>query len=186
MFRISATALCLGFLATITTAADPAPEEKTGLKVGTKAPAFTLKDQNGKERALSEFTKKGKVAVVFYRSAGWCPFCQKQLVQLQKDVKKLEDAGVTVIGISYDPVDVLAKFAENQKIMFPLLSDPESKTIKAFGVLNADAKGKTEGIPHPGTMIIDRDGVIRAKLFFEGYKERSGADAIVKAAADVK
>ncbi len=51
-------------------AADPAPE-KTGLKVGTKAPAFTLKDQTGKERTLDEFRQKGKVALVFYRSAGW-------------------------------------------------------------------------------------------------------------------
>ena len=52
-------------------AADPAPEEKTGLKVGEKSPAFKLKDQNGKERSLEEFVKQGKVALVFYRSADW-------------------------------------------------------------------------------------------------------------------
>jgi cytochrome oxidase Cu insertion factor (SCO1/SenC/PrrC family) len=52
-------------------AADKAPEEKTGLKVGTKAPAFTLKDQAGKERSLDEFLKQGNVALVFYRSASW-------------------------------------------------------------------------------------------------------------------
>jgi cytochrome oxidase Cu insertion factor (SCO1/SenC/PrrC family) len=51
-------------------AADP-PADKTGLKVGEKAPAFTLKDQAGKERTLDEFVKKGKVALVFYRSAAW-------------------------------------------------------------------------------------------------------------------
>jgi cytochrome oxidase Cu insertion factor (SCO1/SenC/PrrC family) len=49
----------------------PAPEEQTGLKVGTKAPKFTLKDQDGKERSLDEFLGKGKVALVFYRSADW-------------------------------------------------------------------------------------------------------------------
>jgi cytochrome oxidase Cu insertion factor (SCO1/SenC/PrrC family) len=49
----------------------PAPEEQTGLKVGAKAPTFTLKDQEGKERSLDEFQKKGKVALVFYRSADW-------------------------------------------------------------------------------------------------------------------
>ena len=47
------------------------PEEQTGLKVGEKAPGFTLKDQEGKERSLDEFLKKGKVALVFYRSADW-------------------------------------------------------------------------------------------------------------------
>jgi cytochrome oxidase Cu insertion factor (SCO1/SenC/PrrC family) len=51
--------------------ADKASEEKTGLKVGVKAPAFTLKDQNGQERTLDEFLQKGKVALVFHRSAGW-------------------------------------------------------------------------------------------------------------------
>jgi cytochrome oxidase Cu insertion factor (SCO1/SenC/PrrC family) len=49
----------------------PAPEELTGLKVGAKAPRFTLRDQEGKERSLAEFLGKGKVALVFYRSAEW-------------------------------------------------------------------------------------------------------------------
>jgi cytochrome oxidase Cu insertion factor (SCO1/SenC/PrrC family) len=49
----------------------PAPEEQTGLKVGAKAPKFTLKDQDGKDRSLGEMLKKGKVALVFYRSADW-------------------------------------------------------------------------------------------------------------------
>ena len=49
----------------------PAPEEQTGLKVGEKAPKFTLKDQEGQERSLDEFLRKGKVALVFYRSADW-------------------------------------------------------------------------------------------------------------------
>ena len=49
----------------------PAPDELTGLKVGGQAPRFILKDQEGKERSLDELLKKGKVALVFYRSADW-------------------------------------------------------------------------------------------------------------------
>lgn len=49
----------------------PAPEEQTGVKVGDKAPKFTLKDQAGKERSLDELLKNGPVALVFYRSADW-------------------------------------------------------------------------------------------------------------------
>jgi cytochrome oxidase Cu insertion factor (SCO1/SenC/PrrC family) len=49
----------------------PAPEEQTGLKVGEKGPAFRLKDQKGGERSLGDFLGKGKVALVFYRSADW-------------------------------------------------------------------------------------------------------------------
>ena len=51
--------------------AEQAPEEKTGPKVGTKAPDFKLKDQSGKERSLDDLRKQGKVALVFYRSASW-------------------------------------------------------------------------------------------------------------------
>ena len=69
---VPVTALVVGLaLPPAAPAADPAPEQKTGLKIGTKAPAFTLKDQNGKERELAEFVKRGKVALVFYRSASW-------------------------------------------------------------------------------------------------------------------
>jgi cytochrome oxidase Cu insertion factor (SCO1/SenC/PrrC family) len=49
----------------------PAREEQTGLKVGEKAPKFTRKDQRGEDRSLDEYLKKGKVALVFYRSADW-------------------------------------------------------------------------------------------------------------------
>ena len=52
-------------------AADPAPDEKTGLMVGEKAPEFKLKDQAGEERTLTTLLKDGPVALVFYRSASW-------------------------------------------------------------------------------------------------------------------
>ena len=105
---------------------------------------------------------------------------------MQRDIKKLEDAGVVVVGISYDPVDVLAKFSEKQKITFPLLSDPDHKTIVDYGLLNKEAKGKAEGVPYPGTIILDKEGVIRAKLFFDGVIERHTAADIVKAAEEIK
>ena len=62
--------LLLGSLAIHAVAQQP-PVEKTGLKVGVKAPDFKLKDQAGKERSLTDFLKKGNVALVFYRSASW-------------------------------------------------------------------------------------------------------------------
>jgi peroxiredoxin len=77
---------------------------------------------------------------------------------------------------------VLANFARRRKITVPLLSDPDSKTIRAYGLLNKEAKGKAEGIPYPGTILIGKDGVIRAKLFVEGYKDRHSMDELIKAA----
>ena len=72
------------------------------------------------------------------------------------------------------------------KITFPLLSDPESKTIDAYHIRNEAAKGKAEGVPHPGTFVLDQTGVIRAKLFLEGFRERHTTEALITAAKAVK
>ena len=107
-------------------------------------------------------------------------------------MKKIEDAGVKVVGISYDSVEVLKGFADKQKITFPLLSDPESKTILAYSLKNKETAGKKfgkvdlDGVPYPGTLIVDKDGVIRAKLFVDGYKDRHSIDELVKAAEGLK
>ena len=79
----------------------------------------------------------------------------------------IEKSHTQVVGISYDSVDVLKKFANQSSITFPLLSDGESKTIDAYRVRNQDVKpnSRQDGIPHPGTIVIDEEGVIRAKLF---------------------
>jgi peroxiredoxin Q/BCP len=108
------------------------------------------------------------------------------LVQLQSDLKSIEEAGVQVVGISYDSPAVLKSFSDRAKIAFPLLSDPESKTIDAYHIRNAAARGKAEGVPNPGTFILNGEGVIRSKLFLEGYRDRHTTDALIQAARAVK
>jgi peroxiredoxin len=108
------------------------------------------------------------------------------LVQLQTDIKSIDDAGIQVIGISYDSPAALKKFSDRAKITFPLLSDPESKTIDAYHIRNKAARGKAEGVPEPGTFILDQEGVIRAKLFLEGFRVRHSTEELVKAAKAVK
>jgi peroxiredoxin len=104
------------------------------------------------------------------------------LVQLQADLEKIKASGIQVVGISYDSVVVLKKVSEGNKITFPLLSDPGSKTIDAYHIRNEAAKGKAEGVPNPGTFIVDKGGVIRAKLFLEGYRTRHTTDELTGAA----
>ena len=87
-----------------------------------------------------------------------------QLVQLQKEIKELEAANIQVVGISYDSVDVLAKFTKQHKITFPLLSDPDSKVIDAYGVRNERAQGRQAGIPNPITIIVDGKLKVRGHL----------------------
>jgi peroxiredoxin len=99
------------------------------------------------------------------------------LVQLRDEAQRLQAAGVQIVGVSYDSVDILKTFSDAQEIPFLLLSDEGSKTILAFGIHNR------EGLPHPGTVLIDPNGVIRAKIFKEGYKVRHTVDELVEAAA---
>jgi len=70
---ISGAGLVAGLLTAMLAVASAAKgdDDQTGLKLGSNAPAFTLKDQDGQPRSLDEFLKKGKVALVFYRSANW-------------------------------------------------------------------------------------------------------------------
>ena len=71
---------------------------------------------------------------------------------------------------------------KRRNIDFPLLSDPGSQTIKTWKLLNEEAKGGSEGVPHPMTYIIDPTGVIRAKLGHEGYQLRHNAQELIEAA----
>jgi peroxiredoxin Q/BCP len=106
---------------------------------------------------------------------------------LQKDLGKIEESGVRLVGISYDSVEVLHRFATKRGITFPLLSDPDSKVITAYALRNRETAGKKlgninlDGIPYPGTYLIDKDGVIRGKLFVDGYRERHSTEELIKA-----
>ncbi len=102
------------------------------------------------------------------------------MVQLQEELKAIEDTNTQLVGISYDSVDILKKFADSQQIGFPLLSDDESKTIHAYGIHYKD------GLPHPCTYVIDQEGIVQAKLAEKGYVRRHPAKALVEAAGGVE
>ena len=110
---------------------------------------------------------------------------------MQTDLTKLEEAGIKVVGISYDSVEVLKAYSEKRSLTFPLLSDAGSKTIDAFGIRNKQMDGKTygsndlSGVPHPGTYLVDNQGFVKAKLFLEKYEERHTTDALIEAAKNV-
>ena len=101
-------------------------------------------------------------------------------------MKEIEATGGQLVAISYDSVAILKRFAANSAITYPLLSDTGSKTIDAYGIRNKEAPERFSGIPHPSTFILDTKGVIRAKLFLEGYKERHAPEALVQALKDAR
>lgn len=157
-----------------------------GLAVGEKAPAFELQNASSQTVKLTDLTAHAPVALVFYRSAEWCPFCQRQLVDLQNSLDRLNETGITVVGISYDSTRVLDQFTRTAGIEFPLLADVGSETIEAYGILNQEAGGRAAGIPHPVIFIVNAEGHIAAKLGEADYRNRPSVDAIIAAVQSIR
>jgi peroxiredoxin len=153
-------------------AAQIAAQDVPGLKPGSEAPAFSLKDSNNKEQNLSTLTGSKGLLLLFFRSADWCPFCKGQLVDLEAAQKAFADQGISVAAVSYDSPVILAEFAKRKSITYPLLSDPSSTVIDAFGIRNTEATQMQAGIPYPGFYLIRPDGLIEKRFFETAYVNR--------------
>lgn len=145
---------------------------EVGLRTGQKAPDFSAPDQFGKTQTLETLRGPKGTVLLFYRSADWCPYCKGQLIQLQAAKEHFLEQGIKLAGISYDNVGILKYFSARRNIDFPLLSDPNSKIIRMYQVLNAEAVGPNAGMARPGYFFIDPNGVIREKFFEAKYRER--------------
>ncbi len=157
-----------------------------GLAVGAKAPAFALKAVDGTEISLAGLLAKGPVALVFYRSVDWCPFCISQMKDLQGRLTDFSAAGLQLVGVSYDSPETLERAVAKHGLTMTLLSDAGSKTIDAYGIRNEALTGRAAGVPHPTVFVVDTQGVIRAKLQREGHRTRPEADEIIAAAKELK
>lgn len=108
-------------------------------------------------------------------------------MQLQQNLQAFTEAGIKVFAISYDPVDVLAKFAEEFGITYPLLYDQGSVVMKRFGILNTMIREDEDyyGIPYPGAYAVGPDGRVTEKSFFRYYRVRPSAQSVLKDLFDV-
>ena len=152
---------------------------EVGLRAGHKAPEFSARDQFGKTQTLETLRGSKGTVLLFYRSADWCPYCKGQLIQLQAAKERFEKQGIKLAGISYDSVEILKYFSDRRKIDFPLLSDPDSKIIRMYQVLNAEAIGPNAGMARPGYFFIDTEGMIREKFFEAKYRERLTGNTVL-------
>lgn len=82
-------------------------------------------------------------------------------------------------AISYDSDAILKFFADRQKIEYPMLGDPGSKVIRAYGVLNPEATGMQKGFARPGYFFIDSRGIVREKFFDARYRERITGNSVI-------
>jgi hypothetical protein len=102
-------------------------------------------------------------------------------VELQDRLPELKSQGLSIVAVSYDPVETLAKFAADRKIMYPLLSDRGSAIIRRYNLLNASVErdSRSYGVPHPGTFMLDARRRVTSRFFEERYQERNTAASIV-------
>lgn len=133
----------------------------TTLKVGDKAPDFSVTDQNGKVHRLVDYS--GKILAIYFYPKDMTPGCTAQACDLRDHETVLMKKNIQVIGVSADDEKRHAKFAEKYELPFPLLADTDLTMIKAYGVWGPKKfMGKEyEGI-HRTTFIIDEKGIIKA------------------------
>jgi peroxiredoxin len=132
--------LCLGFLLT---AASPKEANKD------LAPNFALKDLNQVKVELSGFKDKKPVVLFFWTT--WCPYCQRALKNLNRDLPDLSKEGYEILPINAgEPAAKVAKFAKNNGYNFRILLDPSSETSDAYHVYGV-----------PAYFLVDKKGVLR-------------------------
>ena len=93
---------------------------------------------------------------------------------MEETKEEFKKMGLGICAVSYDSREVLADFARRKKISYPLLSDPDSTIIRAFGILNTSIPEGDSGygIPHPGVYRVEEKGLVQAKFFEEAYNNR--------------
>ncbi|MEL6258687.1 MAG: peroxiredoxin family protein [Pseudomonadota bacterium] len=183
MFRKLALAALIALFAP-TVSADDAATRTIGPAIGSPAPATTLKTYTNTPMSLNDLSGDKGLVLVFFRSASWCPFCKKQLAELQGAEADLADWGWQLAGVSYDSPEILASFAETTGLSYPLLSDADSTTIRNFDLLNddVDPDSRAYGIPHPAIVFIDSSGVVVSVLQEEGYRNRPQVETVLATA----
>ena len=140
------------------------PDSPDRLVVGERAPAFTLPDANGETVSLADFA--GRRVIVYFYPAALTPACTTQACDFRDGRDELADAGFTVLGISKDPVATLARFAAEEHLDFPLLSDESLDVHRAYGAWGEkQLYGKTVVGVLRSTFVVGPDGLLEQALY---------------------
>ena len=141
---------------------------------GKPAPAFALTAQNGATLSLKELTARGNLVLYFYPK-DLTPGCTTEACSFRDNLSAVHKAGAEIVGVSGDSSSLHDRFIAKYELNFPLLSDPDNKVAKAYGVYKKKSLYGREfmGIERT-TFIIDRAGIIRRvfpKVKVNGHTE---------------
>ena len=172
---------------------------QSGLTSGTIAPVFSGVDNSGKTLDLKTLLLKHKAVVLFFYRGQWCPYCNKQISQLQDSLQLLTDKGAYVVGVTPETGENINKTIDKTHASFSIIQDKDYKIMKAYDVnyvvdpmMFAKLKGygvdleKNNGnndhvLPVPATYVIDRSGKIIYAHFDKDYTKRASVSSILAA-----
>lgn len=129
------------------------------LKVGDKAPSFTLQNHEGVSVNIADFLNKQPLVIYFYPK-NFTPGCVAEACGFRDSFEDFKEAGATVFGISNDSVKSHARFAKKYRLPFTTLSDQGGKIRKLYGV-KSDLLGL---LPGRETFVIDKEGIIQMRF----------------------
>ena len=143
------------------------------LKAGDKAPAFSLEASDGKTYTLEQFKGKSGVVIAWFPKA-FTKGCTKECKSLRENSKALKELKIAYFTASVDTAEENTKFAKSLDLDYPILSDPDKKVAKAYGVMNPE-----RGVAKRWTFYIDKEGVIKSidkEIKVEKAGERRGGE----------
>ena len=127
---------------------------------GTRAPEFSLPDQEGKTHSLSDYA--GKWVLLYFYPKDATPGCTIEACALRDQFADFEKAGAVVLGVSTDSVASHEKFARTHELPFPLLADPNKEVVGRYGVFGEKKfMGRTYMGTQRASFLIGPDGIIR-------------------------
>ena len=159
------------------------------LKVGERAPDFTLPDVYGKPVALSELLKHGPVVLTFYRGE-WCPFCNLTLRAYQRILPQIQALGASLVAVSPQTPEHSLSTVEQKELTFPVLSDVGNRVARQYRLvfqleptfrtlytaIGADLPGfngdPSWELPMPATFLLAPDGTVRLAFVDEDFTHR--------------
>jgi len=153
-----------------------------GPAVGSTFPdALDLQDQTGKQQSLKALMGTKGAAIFFVRSADWCPFCKKQLADLNGRLAEFKALGLNVLSVSHDEVPQIAAYYQGQSIGYTMLADPQGTVVETLGIRDlqyADGS-KAYGVARPMIFIVNPQLKITHKYAEESYRNRPDLNKVL-------